>query len=298
MVVSVFRPASGHGLTDGLVRLLGRRRAWRLGRKLYTAARGEGLNAIETNGEKALIAQAIAAFPDAAPFRAWDVGANLGEWTDLVLAIAAGQKLPAKILMFEPTPTAFESLSEKYASNAAVEVEQVALSSKAGTAAFEVVGSYAGTNSLNVTGAAAGSTISVVLKSGVEVHAAAGGGEVHLIKIDTEGHDLEVLRGLEALLETQSVAIVQFEYNWRWLVNGSSLRAAMLLAERHGYRLGRVAPNGLEIYDDWNGELDRFFETNYALVRPDILPRLRHSVIGWCEGNLPVARAKVQENVK
>lgn len=296
--MSVFRPASGHGLTDGLVRLLGRRRAWRLGRKLYIAARGEGLNAIEINGEKALIEEAISAFPDAKPFRAWDVGANLGEWTDLVLATAARQKRTAKILMFEPTPTAFKSLSEKYVSNAAVEVEQVALSSKAGTAAFEVVGSHAGTNSLNVTGAAAGSTISVALKSGAEVHAAAGGGEVHLIKIDTEGHDLEVLRGLEALLEARSVAIVQFEYNWRWLVNGSSLRAALLLAERHGYRLGRVAPDGLEIYDGWNAELDRFFETNYALVRPDVLPCLRHSVIGWCEGNLPVDRVEIQEDAK
>lgn len=298
MVVTVFRPASGHGLADWLVRVLGRRRAWRLGRKLYTAARGEGLNAIEINGEKALIEQAISAFPDAAPFRAWDVGANRGEWTDLVLATAARQKRAAKILMFEPTPTAFESLSEKYVSNGAVEIKQVALSSKAGIAEFEVVGSHAGTNSLNVTGAAAGSTISVALESGAEVHAAAGGGEVHLIKIDTEGHDLEVLRGLETLLETRTVAVVQFEYNWRWLVNGSSLRAAMLLAERHGYRLGRVAPDGLEIYDDWNAELDRFFETNYALVRPDVLPRLRHSVISWCEGNLPAERAKAQETVK
>jgi FkbM family methyltransferase len=298
MVVSVFRPASGHGLTDGLVRLLGRRRAWRLGRKLYTAARGEGLNAIQTNGEKELIEQAIAAFPDAASFRAWDVGANLGEWTDLVLATAARQKLTPKILMFEPTPTAFASLSEKYAGNGAVEIKQVALSSKAGTADFEVVGSHAGTNSLNVTGASAGSTIKVALASGTEVHAAAGGREVHLIKVDTEGHDLEVLRGLEALLETRAVAIVQFEYNWRWLVNGSSMRAAMLLADRHGYRLGRVAPDGLEIYNSWNAELDRFFETNYALVRPDVLPRLRHSVIGWCKGNLPVERVNVQENAQ
>ncbi len=297
-MVSVFRAASGHGFTDGLVRVLGRRSAWRLGRKLYMAARGEGINAIEINGEKALIEQALEAFPNAAPFRAWDVGANLGEWTDLVLATATRQKLAAQVLMFEPTPTAFATLSEKYAGYVAVEVKQFALSSKAGAAEFEVVGSHAGTNSLNVTGASAGSTISVDLASGAEVHAAAGGGEVNLIKIDTEGHDLEVLRGLEPLLATRAVAIIQFEYNWRWLVNGSSMRAAMLLADRNGYRLGRVAPDGIEIYDDWNGELDRFFETNYALVRPDVLPRLRHSVIGWCDGNLPVERAIVQENAK
>ena len=297
-MVSVSWPASGHGLTDGLVWLLGRRRASRLDRKLYTAARGEGQNAIATNGEMALIEQAITAFMDAAPFRASDVGANLGEWTDLVLATAARQKLSAKILMFEPTPTAFASLSEKYSGNAAVEVKQVALSSKAGTAEFEVVGSHAGTNSLNVTDAPAGSTINVALASGADVHSMAGGGEVQFIKVDTEGHDLEVLRGLELLLETRAVAILQIEYNWRWLVNGSSLRAAMLLSELHGHRLGRVAPDGLEIYDGWNAELDRFFETNYALVRPDVLPRLAHSVIGWCEGNLPAERANLQGTVQ
>ncbi len=297
-MVSVFRPASGHGLTDGLVRLLGRRRAWRLGRKLYTAARGEGQNTIQTNGEKTLIEQAIAAFPEAAPFRAWDVGANLGEWTDTLLAAAANQGLAVRINLFEPTPTAFTSLSDKYSDNAEVTVEQIALSSKAGSAEFEVVGSHAGTNSLNLTGAPTGKTIKVALTTGADFHATHGGGEVHLIKVDTEGHDLEVLRGIEPLLAQRAVGIVQFEYNWRWLVNGSSMRAAMLLAERHGYRLGRVAPDGLEIYKSWNAELDRFFETNFALVRLDVLPHLRHSVIGWCEGNLPIERTETQENAQ
>ena len=292
VAAAAFRPASGSGVVDGMVRLLGRRRAWRLGRKLYLAARGEGLNVIDQNGESALIDAALAASPDAAPFRAWDVGANLGEWTDTLLAAAARRGRDVRMELFEPTPTAFASLTTKYAAIPAVSVQQVALSSRAGTAAFEVVGSHAGTNSLNLTGAPTGSTISVALTTGAEVH---DGNEVHLVKIDTEGHDLEVLRGLEPLLATHVLGIVQFEYNWRWLVNGSSLRAAMLLAKRTGYRLGRVAPEGLEIYDHWNGELDRFFETNYALVRPDLLSRLAHRVIGWCDGNLPVERASVQE---
>ncbi|MEO7787211.1 MAG: FkbM family methyltransferase [Sphingomicrobium sp.] len=296
MVAAVaFRPASGSGVVDGMVRLLGRRRAWRLGRKLYLAARGEGPNDIDQNGESALMDAALAAFPNAAPFRAWDVGANLGEWTDTLLAAAAKGDRDVRVELFEPTPTAFASLTVKYAVNPSVAVQQVALSSRAGTAEFEVVGSHAGTNSLNLTGSPTGKTISVALVTGAEVHE---GSETHLIKIDTEGHDLEVLRGLEPLLSARSLGIVQFEYNWRWLVNGSSLRAAVLLAERHGYRVGRVAPEGLEIYDMWNGELDRFFETNYALVRPDVLPRLRHRVIGWCEGNLPVERSFMQEAAK
>ena len=293
--MSIFRPASGSAAIDALVRLIGRRRAWRIGRKLYLAARGEGVNAIAANGEQALIERAVAAFPEASPFRGWDVGANLGEWSDVLLATAATARVPVHIDLFEPTPTAFATLREKYRGEAAVTVRQVALSSGAGTAPFEVVGTHAGTNSLNLAGRAEGAIIDVAVARGADLHAATGGGELHLVKIDTEGHDLEVLRGLEPLLAAGAVGIVQFEYNWRWLISGSSLRAATLLADAHGYRFGRVAPGGIEIYDSWNADLDRYFETNYVLVRADVLPRLSYSVTGWCAGNLPVHRAQIEE---
>lgn len=273
-----------------LIRLLGRRTAWRVGRKIYFEARGELPNDMKVNGESWLIAQAIAKLADDGEFHAWDVGGNVGEWTELLLEAAARSGVQVQVDLFEPAPGALAGLKQKFAANPVVRLHPIALSSRSGTAQFEVVGPSAGTNTLNRTHSPDAELIDVIVATGAQWHGESGKGHVHLIKIDAEGHDLEVLRGIETLLDAGQVDLVQFEYNWRWLLNGSSLRKLFDLIAGKEYAIGRLLPDQLELYDSWNPELDRFFEGNYVLVRNGIVPRLRHRTIGWCNGNLPVGR--------
>ena len=78
-----------------IVSLLGRDRAWRLGRALYMRARGEkATNNIDSNGEAKLIA-AILREPRQRPAVLFDVGANRGEWTDAALGLA-GEPAPER----------------------------------------------------------------------------------------------------------------------------------------------------------------------------------------------------------
>lgn len=277
------------------IRLVGRRLAWRIGRKLYFDARGELRNEMHSNGEAWLIRAAVARLSRSGSLRAWDVGGNLGLWTDLLLEEAARSGVEARIDVFEPAAGAFATLTEKFGNHPLVEVHQIALSNRSGTAQFEVVGPAAGTNSLNLTHSADAELVEVVVAPGAEWHGRSAGGQIDLVKIDAEGHDLEVIRGLEPLLDSRQIGLIQFEYNWRWLVNGSSLRKLFELVERKDYRLGRLLADGLELYDSWNGELDRFFEGNYVVVRSDLVERFRHRLIGWCDGNLPVERPARRE---
>ena len=52
---------------------------WRLGRKLFTNARGDGQNNPRTNGEYWLLEQVLT--ESSRPRVLLDVGANIGEWT-------------------------------------------------------------------------------------------------------------------------------------------------------------------------------------------------------------------------
>jgi hypothetical protein len=60
---------------------------------------------------------------------------------------------------------------------------------------------------------------------------------------------------------------VQFEYNWRWLINHASLRDVFEYIKDKPYRLGKLVGRSIELFDAWHFELDRYFENNYVLIR-------------------------------
>jgi FkbM family methyltransferase len=261
-----------------LVRLLGRERAWRLGRKLYMTSRGDVANAIESNGEVALITavlKAHTAMNDGAGFTAFDVGANIGEWSEAAVNEAAKAGKAIDIHAFEPVPATFETLARRLSGAPQVRRVAMALSNAPGTARMRVVGANAGTNTLNA-GDTQGQDIDVTLDT-ADAYAERGGiAAIHLLKIDAEGHDLEVIRGALPLLRQRRIWVLQFEYNHRWLFARNSLFALFEAIKGTDYTVTRVTPTGLEVYRQWNMELDRFFECNFALVRNDVLPCLPH----------------------
>ena len=98
-----------------------------------------------------------------------------------------------------------------------------------------------------------------------------GIGHVNLVKSDTEGHDLSVLRGARELLAAGRVDLLQFEYNHTWVFSRAFLKDVFELVEGLPYRVARIRPNSIEILDGWHPELDRFFHANYLLVREPAL---------------------------
>jgi hypothetical protein len=73
----------------------------------------------------------------------------------------------------------------------------------------------------------------------------AGITRVHLLKIDCEGYDLQVLRGAAGLLGAQRVDVVQFEYNSQWAYGCSTLGAALQMLSEYGYAVYLLKHDGL-----------------------------------------------------
>lgn len=281
-------------MIETLVALIGRERAWRLGRALYMRARGEKpTNAIGANGEAALVGRAVRAGDSQRPLVFLDVGANLGEWTETALAAARAVGRTLQVHVFEPTPAAADCLARSLAGHDCTTVHRLALSDRSGTAQFSVFGETAGTNSLETDpDADPMQVIEVKIATGADFAASAGLAAIDLVKVDTEGHDYRVLAGFEPLLAQGVIGAVQFEYNSRWLTAHRGLRDVVDLAGRTGYRLGRVMPDRIELFDGWNPECDRFFEDNFVLVRPDLIPALGGVEMRWSVSNtLAPARA-------
>jgi len=253
-----------------------RRLVWRLGRRLYVAARGEpSRNDPAANGELHLAARVVAANAAVPVLAVLDVGANVGDWTvPFVAALPAERRRHDRLALhlFEPTPTVRAELSARLAAAGIadlVTLHAAAVSDTAGTAEFAIMSDTGGTNTLALDDGVrreARAVMAVEMVTLADAVAAAGLEHVHLVKVDVEGHDLAVLRGARPLLAQGAVDVVQFEYNFRWIPSHAVLRDVFALVEGLPYSVARVMPDHLEVFEAWHFELERYFEANYVLV--------------------------------
>ena len=169
-----------------------------------------------------------------------------------------------------------------------VGLHRFALGDRCGPSTLHIVAPGAGTNSLHLSpgGVNPVPTEEVWTTTLQDFVGLAGLDRIILVKIDTEGHDLAVLRGAEALLAQRRISVVQFEYNHRWVYSRSFLRDAFDLLRPHGYRLGKLTPLGVEFYSGWDPDLETFVEGNYVACSPEVVGQLP-SVTWWKSAPAP-----------
>ncbi|MBM4359922.1 MAG: FkbM family methyltransferase [Deltaproteobacteria bacterium] len=237
-----------------------RRLTWRVGRRIYTEARGEVVNVPATNGEHQILAKALD--HARAGQRLLDIGAKLVAWTVEARRLGAVDR-GCRLHPFEPTSATRALLTVNVGDFAHVHAE--AVSDAEGRATLYSSGAAAGSNSLTP---AVGSVPEEVAVTTIDAFLAREGDPpVLFVKIDTEGFDALVLRGAQRTLARAAVEVVQFEYNQCRIANRLALRDVFELLETIPYRLGKLVGERLEFYDAWHYELDRFVETNFVLVK-------------------------------
>lgn len=138
-----------------------------------------------------------------------DIGADVGEFTIAMLAASRS------VIAFEPRPAQARDLASMFdAVGAPVRVEAAALSDQPGVTTMRVVESDPGRSTIdsdNALGDADGGavqTIEVPVKRLDDLHL----GDVGLVKIDVEGHELAVLRGAaDTLTRNRPAVLVEAE---------------------------------------------------------------------------------------
>lgn len=255
-------------LARGLWLLLGRRRLVRLGRFLTDQARLDLPNHLNRNGERLVQLTVLKNAASHQKVCVVDVGANVGDWTGSLLAIADDCDRETEVHLFEPAHAAYLKLVGRFrhpGDSHHVTVLGRALSDQPGSATLHVVAEESGMNSLHENRVRpSGRTETVEVTTLDEYASKTELGEISLVKVDTEGNDFSVLLGARGLLNTGSIGVVQFEYNWRWLDAKHSLRDAFDFLEPFGYSIGKVTPKGIEFYEGWDPELETFQEGNYV----------------------------------
>jgi FkbM family methyltransferase len=193
---------------------------------------------LSTNGEE----RAVASLSTDVIGVAFDVGAYQGEWTTMV------RRHHPHVLVhcFEVSPMVAEKLAVQFAGVDGIVVNRFGLGSGSGPRTLHVNDRLPDQTSLVERPDSDTRAVEVQIRSGddyIREHAIE---RVDFLKIDAEGHDLEVVRGFSSSLADGRVAVVQFEYG-EWNVRSRQLLIDFYeLMEPWGYRIGKVRPGGVE----------------------------------------------------
>lgn len=173
----------------------------------------------------------------------FDVGANYGSYTDHLRRIAP----TAQIHSFEPHPQTFARLAARM-DRAGVTLVQAALSDKAGTLDLFDFATSDGSTQASLSREAV-----AIYEDEIISHRIAcmtlddyldkqGIATVDFLKIDTEGFDLNVLKGAQSAIREQRIRIIQFEFVPANIATHVTMRD--IFEALPGYRIHRLCLNG------------------------------------------------------
>lgn len=224
---------------------------------------------VDTSGEMGLVRLIRAS--GASPFVCFDVGGNLGQFCSLLFDHCSDKHL--NVHSFEPAAEAFEVLTQKHGSNPQVTLNNCGLSSAPGTATLYSDRPASGLSSLTQrdlahVGKEMGLSQEVRLSS-VDTYCKENGIEhIHLLKIDVEGHEHEVLEGAREMFDRGAIDAVTFEFG------GCNIDARTFFRDFHKFftdkqmDLYRITPRGsFRDIGAYKESQEQFVTTNYLATR-------------------------------
>ena len=169
-----------------------------------------------------------------------DVGTNIGYFPLLALEALPGD---ARLLGVEPNPRARELLERNLELNGyrdRADVDELALSDRDGTAPFYLSEATNWSKLGDPPTRHTGTVIDVEVRTGDAYLRERGvdPGAINVVRMDVEGHELDLLEGMPAVLAAESPLLLFVEFHVE-LRDRGRLEAFVDLLERHGIELER-----------------------------------------------------------
>ena len=109
---------------------------------------------------------------------------------------------------------------------------------------------------------------------------------IDYLKCDTEGNDLNVILGCQEMFKNEKIIALQFEYNWRWISSSSYLKDVFNHFENTNYLIGKMTRNKVQIIQEWNPEIEKFYEANYLIINKNYLKNFKHDFYYFNKRNI------------
>lgn len=200
-----------------------------------------------------------------------DVGANQGQFCEMLLRGLGARS--ASIHCFEPSQKTFTLLQKNLSDHSMVRLNNCGLGRERGQMElfYDVEGSGLASltrRQLDYLGIDFGLSESVRIETLDEYCCTAGIEEIDLLKIDVEGHELDVLKGGEGLIRKRGVRMITFEFGGCNIDTRTYFRDYWQWFQKFGFAsFHRIMPSGgLFQIDAYSERLEQFVTTNYLVV--------------------------------
>lgn len=232
--------------------------------KTLQAFMGVGTGSRVESGESASIRQCISSCPIIL-----DIGANTGQFAALVRSILRNK--PYKLSCFEPSKTAFLELKKNISESEQVHLFNIAVGNPGvRTLHYDVPGSSLASltrRNLNHVGREFTMSEEVTVESLDEIVGQLEYSHIDLLKIDVEGHELEVLQSAPKLFSTMAVDAVQFEFGGCNIDTRTYLRDFFEFFQDANMTIHRITPCGYLHAIRRYREMDEQFGTTNFLAK-------------------------------
>jgi FkbM family methyltransferase len=206
----------------------------------------------------------------------FDVGANVGAYTTLLLNNPAISLNLQELHLFEPSAKTFVILRNKISDSRARCVNK-GCSDTTGTLMLHSNADASGLASLyrrrlDHFGVAMDQSEEVQVIRLDEYAKERGIDYIHFIKFDVEGHELACFHGAESLFADQKIGALQFEFGGCNIDSRTYFQDFFYFFKRYGYSIFRLTARGsLFRIDRYSEYLEYFRTTNYFVVSHDRL---------------------------
>ena len=242
---------------------------WRLSRKVYMLVRKENFNGAILNGEFWLIRHVTNNLDGEKKALFIDIGAFKGEWSIYASNFLNKKKIIAQILAFEASKTTFKNLKKNIKNYKNINLFNLAFSNTKELKNFYIFGNMNGTNSLIPNKSASIEKVNTINIDNFIIQNKIK--HIDFIKSDTEGHDFKIIMGAKNAFDKELIDFWQFEYNHRWIDDRSFLKDVFFFFEGTNYKIGKLCKDRIEILNNWDIELERFFEANFVILNKRLL---------------------------
>lgn len=203
----------------------------------------------------------------------FDVGANTGDYADMIRSLMPD----ADVVCFEPNDETFHRLHERFGADHKVRTVHAALGAerKRSRLYFDANTTASRLATLYPEAAGSGATSQEIeVRTLDDVALEMGIRQIHLLKIDAEGHELSVLAGARHTIDAGCIDIIQFEFNSIHVHSRTFLRD--IRQKLPGFTLIRLLPNGGVLLDHSDVIFEEIFGFQNIIAVKKEHPLLQH----------------------
>jgi FkbM family methyltransferase len=224
------------------------------------------------NGERHLLKSLKNYFDKDKPVILFDVGANVGDYSNSVIEIFEGSTF--HLTSFEPLKSTFEELKNNIQSRENINLINKGLSNKDDKLTIHFDKEASKLTSLyprkldhvNIDFNLKEEIVVTTLDSYCSENSI---DSIDFLKIDVEGHEMAVFKGAEGLIKNKSIDFIQFEFGGTNIDSRTYFKDFFEMLSPD-YKLYRIAKDGIVELPKYAEALEIYLSCNYLAVRKEI----------------------------